>query len=77
MEYLKESEKFSFGFGTDKLAGNGSAADAIPEIKPKRDIQELGLPGLILHLAGAVLFVTATVFFGMKKKNKKKSKRKK
>lgn len=31
MEYKKESEKFSFGIGTEKIAGKGSLAETESE----------------------------------------------
>lgn len=43
MEYKKESEKFSFGIGTEKVAGKGSLAETQGE--------NAGLAKIIIALA--------------------------
>lgn len=75
MEYSKDGEKFAFGFGTDKLAGAGRVSEAVPITDEKSDKKDTSLSGLIVQLAAAVGFVAIKVFFGVKKKNKKKNKK--
>lgn len=75
MEYNKDGEKFAFGFGSDKLAGAGKVSEAVSITGGKSGENDTSLAGLIAHLAAAVGFVAIKVFFGVKKKNKKKNKK--
>lgn len=77
MEYSKDGEKFAFGFGMDKLAGAGKVSKAVPITGNKSGENDTNLAGLIAYLAAAVGFVAIKMFFGVKKKNKKKKARRK
>ncbi len=67
MEFRKDSEKFSFGFGTERTAGNGSLDSEIPIKKNDNSAEIAG----IAAAAGAAVLMAAwkTVkFFNKKKK---------
>lgn len=74
MEYSKETEKFSFGFGIDKAIGNAKVKDIhTAQNSPKSDKQEIAEIALS---AGAVIGITLLkLIFGKKKKKSKKKKR--
>ncbi len=74
MEYSKETEKFSFGFGTDKMVGNTSVKELHKaQTTEKSDKQEIAE---IVLSAAAVVGVTLLKLKFDKKKNKKSKKKK-
>ncbi len=74
MEFSKETEKFSFGFGTDKMVGNTNVKELhkaqTTEKSNKQEIAEIALS------AAAVVGVTLLKLKFGKKKDKKSKKKK-
>lgn len=68
MEYSNETEKLAFGFGTDKIAGNGKITELMSVKKEKSDRQE------IAELLLSIVAVAGITFFKLQlgKKSKKK-----
>lgn len=67
MEFRKDSEKFSVGFGTERTSGNGSLDSEIPIKKNDNSAEIVG----IAAAAGAAVLMAAwkTIkFFNKKKK---------
>lgn len=74
MEYSKETEKFSFGFGTDKAIGNAKVTDIHKaQNSPKSDKQEIA--EVALSAAAVVGITMLKLIFDKKKKKSKKKKR--
>jgi hypothetical protein len=71
MEIEKKSEKFSFGFGTEKVAGSGSldrAQDAPDNVRTKYDKTQ------IAKNVGKAALLSAAVIFKHKFTSKRRSK---
>ena len=72
MEFSKETEKFAFGFATDKLVGNTSVKELHDSNKPEKSTKQ-EIPEIPLTAAA----VAGITLFKLKADKKKKSKKKK
>ena len=72
MEFSKETEKFAFGFATDKLVGNTSVKELHDSNKPEKSTKQE-----IAEIALTAAAVAGITLFKLKADKKKKSKKKK
>ncbi len=75
MEYQKDLEKFSFGFGSDKVAGLGDMSDAkMIEITKNKNPDKKAV--ILSAVSGAASLLFAVMKYNRKRKKKAKAKAK-
>lgn len=72
MEFSKETEKFAFGFGNDKLVGNTSVKELHDASKPQKSTKQE-----IAEIALSAAAVAGVTLLKLKTSKKKKAKKKK